>query len=285
MRAMGRIHDLGQKASLANERRKNGRAKPWKLKYLGIGNETWGCGGNMRAEYAADDQCAAMPPSSTRRATMGMIKVASGPPAHDRQITDFAEDDDEGRRPAATALSLHYYTVPRDLSGDKGPGHRALTKANGPRPWRKTLQIDEIDLQDCTRSWTNTIPRSRSGSMSMNGAPGTTRSRAAIPAFSISRTRCAMREVAALNLNIFHRHTDRVKWRQHRPDDQCAAGDDPDRQGEDDPDADLSCLRHVPALHGRDALSGHRVRAGLCPRRHRLPMVDVSAARGKDGKL
>ena len=43
-----------EKASLANERRKNGRAKPWQLKYLGIGNEIWGCGGNMRGEYAAD---------------------------------------------------------------------------------------------------------------------------------------------------------------------------------------------------------------------------------------
>ena len=45
-------------ASLANERRENGRDKPWQLKYLGIGNETWGCGGNMSGEYAAVDQCA-----------------------------------------------------------------------------------------------------------------------------------------------------------------------------------------------------------------------------------
>ena len=43
-----------ENASLANERRKNGRAKPWQLKYLGIGNETWGCGGNMNGDYAAD---------------------------------------------------------------------------------------------------------------------------------------------------------------------------------------------------------------------------------------
>ncbi|MDB6106609.1 MAG: alpha-N-arabinofuranosidase, partial [Gammaproteobacteria bacterium] len=41
-------------SALANERRRNGREKPWKLPFLGIGNELWGCGGNMRAEYAAD---------------------------------------------------------------------------------------------------------------------------------------------------------------------------------------------------------------------------------------
>ena len=39
---------------LANERRKNGREKPWKLKFFGVGNENWGCGGNMRPEYYAD---------------------------------------------------------------------------------------------------------------------------------------------------------------------------------------------------------------------------------------
>ena len=39
------------RSTLANERRRNGRDKPWKVKYFGIGNETWGCGGNMRPEY------------------------------------------------------------------------------------------------------------------------------------------------------------------------------------------------------------------------------------------
>jgi alpha-L-arabinofuranosidase len=39
---------------MANLRRKNGRQEPWKLKYFGIGNENWGCGGRMRAEYYAD---------------------------------------------------------------------------------------------------------------------------------------------------------------------------------------------------------------------------------------
>src|SRR4051812_39044204 len=41
-------------SSLAQLRRKNGRDKPWRLPFFGLGNETWGCGGNMRPEYAAD---------------------------------------------------------------------------------------------------------------------------------------------------------------------------------------------------------------------------------------
>ena len=40
--------------SLAAERAKNGRKEPWKVPFFGVGNELWGCGGNMRPEYAAD---------------------------------------------------------------------------------------------------------------------------------------------------------------------------------------------------------------------------------------
>ena len=39
---------------LANERRANGDDEPFKLSFLGIGNENWGCGGNMRPEYYSD---------------------------------------------------------------------------------------------------------------------------------------------------------------------------------------------------------------------------------------
>lgn len=38
----------------ANLRRANGREEPWKLTYLGIGNESWGCGGRMRPEFYSD---------------------------------------------------------------------------------------------------------------------------------------------------------------------------------------------------------------------------------------
>ena len=40
---------------MANLRRQNGREQPWKLPYFGVGNESWGCGGNMTPEYYADN--------------------------------------------------------------------------------------------------------------------------------------------------------------------------------------------------------------------------------------
>jgi len=39
---------------MANLRRKNGRDKAWKVKFWGVGNESWGCGGSMRPEYYSD---------------------------------------------------------------------------------------------------------------------------------------------------------------------------------------------------------------------------------------
>ena len=39
---------------MADLRRQNGRDEPWQLHYFGVGNESWGCGGNMRPEYYAD---------------------------------------------------------------------------------------------------------------------------------------------------------------------------------------------------------------------------------------
>jgi alpha-N-arabinofuranosidase len=41
-------------STLADLRRKNGRNKPWRIKYWGVGNENWGCGGHMTAEYYSD---------------------------------------------------------------------------------------------------------------------------------------------------------------------------------------------------------------------------------------
>jgi alpha-N-arabinofuranosidase len=42
------------RSPMADLRRANGRERPWRLPYFGVGNENWGCGGNMRAEDYAD---------------------------------------------------------------------------------------------------------------------------------------------------------------------------------------------------------------------------------------
>ena len=41
---------------MAELRAKNGRKDPWRVKYFGIGNENWGCGGNMLPEYYGGEE-------------------------------------------------------------------------------------------------------------------------------------------------------------------------------------------------------------------------------------
>ncbi len=100
---------------MANLRRQNGRDKAWKVKYLGVGNESWGCGGSMRPEYYAD--------LYRRYATYcrnydgnHLYKIASGASDYDFNWTDILMDRARGHM---QGLSLHYYTV-KGWNGSKG---------------------------------------------------------------------------------------------------------------------------------------------------------------------
>ena len=88
-------------------RKQNGREKPWNVKYWSAGNETWGCGGNMRPEYYADlyRQYA-----SYMRAP-GMYKIVSGANGSDYNWTEVLMR--EASR-MMNGISVHYYTVPKD---------------------------------------------------------------------------------------------------------------------------------------------------------------------------
>ena len=93
--------------TLAELRAKNGRKEPWSLKYLGVGNESWGCGGNMLPEYYSD--------LYRRYATYCrnydgnvLYKVASGASDYDYNWTKVLMDRIGNQM---HGVSLHYYTV------------------------------------------------------------------------------------------------------------------------------------------------------------------------------
>lgn len=96
------------RSTLAEERRGNGREKPWKVPYFGVGNELWGCGGNMRAEYAADVfrryQTFVKAPADQK-----ILKIAPGANNDDYHWTEVMMRE-AGK--FMDGLSLHYYTLP-----------------------------------------------------------------------------------------------------------------------------------------------------------------------------
>ncbi|MGO4778767.1 alpha-N-arabinofuranosidase, partial [Lysobacter sp. 2RAB21] len=92
--------------TLAQERRKNGRDKPWKVALWGIGNESWGCGGNMKPEYYANELRRFGSFFHQGEDNPG-LRVATGPNSDDTRWTEVLMKD---AAQAMDALSLHYYT-------------------------------------------------------------------------------------------------------------------------------------------------------------------------------
>ena len=70
--------NFGGKSPMSDLRKQNGRAEPWKVKLWGIGNEAWGCGGNMKPEYYADEYRKYATFISDWENTGGLLRIASG---------------------------------------------------------------------------------------------------------------------------------------------------------------------------------------------------------------
>jgi alpha-N-arabinofuranosidase len=189
--------------TLAQERARNGHPAPFKVPYFGIGNELWGCGGNMRPEFAADE--------TRRYATF--VKVPDG--THIVKVASGANADDYGwtetmMREAGSqvnALSLHYYTVP----GGWPP--RASATDFDEAGWAETMSlaahIDELitrhsqimDKYDPDKKvWLAVDEWGTWFAQEPGSHPGFLRQQ--------NTLRDAL--VAAINLNIFARHADRV---------------------------------------------------------------------------
>jgi alpha-N-arabinofuranosidase len=191
-------------SALAELRRNHGRKEPWKLPYFGIGNETWGCGGNMRAEYFADvyRQFATFldTPEGNRAE-----KIASGPYGDDYHWTEIMLSH---AAKFMDAYSLHYYTLPGDWE-KKGPstgfdeGDWAVTIA-------KALQIDEYVTKH-SEVMDKYDPDKRIGlyvdewGTWYDPEPGRN------PAFLFQQNTIRDAVTAASTLHIFHRHADRVR--------------------------------------------------------------------------
>ena len=92
---------------MADLRRRNGRPRPWGVRLWGVGNESWGCGGNMTPEYYADVYkrfVTFLPAYGQTRP----FRIATGPASEDYRWTEIVMRD-AGRM--IDALDLHYYTV------------------------------------------------------------------------------------------------------------------------------------------------------------------------------
>jgi alpha-N-arabinofuranosidase len=188
---------------MADLRRENGRELPWKLPYFGIGNENWGCGGNMTAEYYA--HLYRRYQTYVRNFSGNRIqKIACGASGANYQWTDVLMRE-VGRM--MRGLSIHYYTGPdRRLS-------RSATKF-GEAEWfdilSKAGRMDELIIGH-TAIMDRYDPERRVGLMVdewgtwYSVEPGTN------PGFLYQQNSLRDALVAGITLNIFNTHCKRVK--------------------------------------------------------------------------
>ncbi len=191
-------------STIANQRRANGRDKPWKLTMFGIGNELWGCGGNMLPEYAAD--------VTRRYATFlkvpegqKLMKIASGANSADYNWTDVMMRKAGGE---IDGIGVHYYTVPGPWE-KKGPA-TGFDEESWARTLSKTLKMEEL-LTEHSKVMDKYDPKKRVALLVdewgtwYDVEPGTN------PGFLYQQNSLRDAMVAALNFNIFARHADRVR--------------------------------------------------------------------------
>ncbi len=97
------------KSPMSDLRKQNGRENPWKVKYWGIGNEAWGCGGNMRAEYYADVYRQYATFLSAWDDDDKIFRIASGANSSDYKWTEVLMRDIPHQM--LEGVALHHYSV------------------------------------------------------------------------------------------------------------------------------------------------------------------------------
>ena len=189
---------------MARLRAQNGRTEPWKVKYLGVGNESWGCGGNMVVEYYSH----LYRRYQTYCRNFGdnvLYKVASGATDYDYNWTEVLMKNVAEH---ADGISLHYYTV-KGWDGSKGSA-TDFTEEEYYNTLGKAVEIESVIkrhiaimdsydpenkvdlLLDEWGTWFDVEPGTNPGHL-----------------YQQNTMRDAM--VAALSLNIFHKYTKRLK--------------------------------------------------------------------------
>ena len=198
-----------QPTTLAKERAANGHPEPFGISYLGIGNENWGCGGSMTPDYYVSQLRIYARYTRNYNAGHPMKKIAVGPDGGDTRYTEAVMNAWKERNWSwdIDGLSLHYYTV-----GGWPPSYKAtgFGEDEYARLLKETLRMDELirthgaimDKYDPEKkialvvdewgAWLAPTPGSKEGFLEQQNSQ-----RDAI--------------IAALNINTFARHADRVR--------------------------------------------------------------------------
>jgi alpha-N-arabinofuranosidase len=186
-------------------REKNGRKEPWNVKYWGVGNEAWGCGGNMTPEYYANiyRQYATFMSGWTNDGKI--VRVASGANSSDYKWTEVLMRDVPGH--LMEAVALHHYAV---IDWNEKGSATAFTEQQYFTTMQRALQMEElvtrhINIMDKYDPQKKVALYVDEWGGWYDVEPGTN------PGFLFQQNTMRDAMLAGVTLNIFNNHADRVK--------------------------------------------------------------------------
>lgn len=193
-------------STIAQLRKQNGHPEPYKVTFWGIGNESWGCGGNMTPEFYANEykRYAAF---AKNYPGAPLKKIASGPNSDDYNWTEVIMKDIPTWD--MWGISLHYYTVPTGDWGHKGSATKFDEKEYF-ETMERCLKMEELvtkhsaimDKYDPKKNVALVVDE---WGVWTDVEPGTN------PGFLYQQNSLRDALIAATNLNIFNNHCDRVR--------------------------------------------------------------------------
>jgi len=205
-----------QPTTLAKERAANGHREPYWVGYLGIGNESWGCGGNMTLDYYLSQlkiySRFVRNFNPAQQDKQQMRKIAVGPGGSERQWTDWTEAIMKAYQNREwswdiNGLSMHSYTI-----GHWPPSFASVGfgETEYGQILKYTLEMEELvskhsaimDKYDPQKKVALIVDEWGAWYAPL---PGTN------PGFLVQQNSLRDAILAALNLNIFARHADRVR--------------------------------------------------------------------------
>jgi alpha-N-arabinofuranosidase len=200
------------KSPMADLRRSNGREEPFRLKYFGVGNESWGCGGAMRPEHYADE---------FRRynvfcrdfGTERLYRIACGSYETNYHWTEVLMKEAVqfppfGEHRHMQGLSFHYYTILRGADGKPKPA-TGFTPEDYYATMREALKIDDM-LRMHGAIMDRTDPERKVGLIVDEWGTWHEVEPGSNPGFLYMRSTMRDAMVAALTLHVFHQHRERV---------------------------------------------------------------------------
>ncbi len=268
------------KGNIAAERMENGRQEPWKIDYLAIGNETWGCGGHLTAETYADIY--SLYASFSKTEGEQPVRIISG--SHDGNI-EYSDTllDHPYIANLSEGISLHVYTLPTADWDVKGEAIGFPEKE-----WISTIEqafrMDGVIADQIAMLNTHENLDSDFGLYVDEWGTWYDPATEDTPALSQQNTiRDAV--VAALTLNIFHSHADRVPMTNIAQMVNVLQA----MILTDGPDMVLTPTYHVYEMYkpfmGAEALPVEYDSPQYSTADHTVPAVSVSVAQNTDGQI